>query len=215
MTWNASARGVAVADGRDVAHCQYSVAFRAHGGHGVAADVAVVRRTGDGFLAAVVDGLGRGPEAAGAAAVDAIAASSDGAATASVRLCHRALRETRGAAVSVASVSVGQHTMAWTGVGSVEGRLLRCRSFPATQVASLRLNSGVVGHDISTITVQRVSLEPGDLLILASDGVHSSFANGVDPAGFPQEVADSILARHGRTTDDALVLVLRYLPQTP
>ena len=207
----------AVAELRDVAHCRYGVAVHAHGGSGVAGDVAVVRRTRHGLLAAVVDGLGHGPEAASAAVVaaDVIAASSDGAATASVRRCHRALRNTRGAAVSVASLSIGQHTMVWTGVGSVEGRLLRARSFPATQVASLRLNSGVVGNDVSTITAQRVSLEPGDLLILASDGVHPSFANDVDPAGSPQELADGILARHGRTTDDALVLVLRYLPETP
>ena len=202
---------------RDVAHCRYGVAVHARGGSGVSGDVAVVRRTRHGVLAAVVDGLGRGPEAASAAAVAAevIAASADGAATAFLRRCHRALRETRGAALSVASLSIGQHTMVWTGVGSVEGRLLRARSFPAKQVAALRLNSGIVGHDAPTITAQRVALEPGDLLILASDGVHPSFANDVDPAGSPQELADAILARHGRVTDDALVLVLRYLPETP
>jgi hypothetical protein len=52
----------------------------------------------------------------------------------------------------------------------------------------------------------------GDTLIFATDGVRSDFASEHlahdDP---PQQLADRILARWGTKTDDALVLVARYV----
>jgi hypothetical protein len=45
--------------------------------------------------------------------------------------------------------------------------------------------------------------------VLATDGIRSDFAPTVTPARSPRELADAILAQHGRDTDDALVLVAR------
>ncbi len=49
-----------------------------------------------------------------------------------------------------------------------------------------------------------------DLLVLATDGVRRSFMD--EPLGgeATDELAARILANHGRTSDDALVLVVRY-----
>jgi hypothetical protein len=56
-----------------------------------------------------------------------------------------------------------------------------------------------------------VALAQGDTLILATDGIHSDFGNTVNLFDPPQDLADRILAKYGKTTDDALVLVARYL----
>jgi hypothetical protein len=51
----------------------------------------------------------------------------------------------------------------------------------------------------------------GATLILATDGIRSSFTEDLPPGGSPQRVAQEILDRHWRGTDDALVLVATYL----
>jgi hypothetical protein len=60
-----------------------------------------------------------------------------------------------------------------------------------------------------------VLLSPGDTLVMATDGVRSGFAADLPLHGSPQALADEILARDGKRTDDALVLVARYLGWEP
>jgi len=55
-----------------------------------------------------------------------------------------------------------------------------------------------------------VPVAPGDLLIFATDGIREGFAEGLPTDATPQQLADQILARSGKGTDDALVLVARY-----
>src|SRR5438093_709986 len=50
----------------------------------------------------------------------------------------------------------------------------------------------------------------GDTLIFATDGISSEFARGIPWGLSPQEIANSVCARHFKGTDDALVLVARY-----
>jgi hypothetical protein len=46
---------------------------------------------------------------------------------------------------------------------------------------------------------------------MATDGIHSGFTAGLAIEHGPQEIAESILARSSRGTDDAHVVVARYL----
>jgi len=55
-----------------------------------------------------------------------------------------------------------------------------------------------------------VPVAPGDLLIFATDGIREGFAEGLPTDATPQQLADQILARSGKGTDDALVVVARY-----
>jgi hypothetical protein len=52
---------------------------------------------------------------------------------------------------------------------------------------------------------------PGDLLVLATDGIRAGFAQGLALGDPPQQIADGILARHLKGNDDALVLVARIM----
>jgi negative regulator of sigma-B (phosphoserine phosphatase) len=55
----------------------------------------------------------------------------------------------------------------------------------------------------------------GDTLVLATDGIHSGFAEGLRREESPQQLADHILVRDAKGTDDALVLVARYQGVAP
>jgi len=56
-----------------------------------------------------------------------------------------------------------------------------------------------------------VPIHRGDTLIFATDGVRSDFLDAPLRQLEPQALADHILAHWGTQTDDALVLVVRYL----
>jgi phosphoserine phosphatase RsbX len=179
-------------------------------GEDVCGDRAVVNRQGRVAIAAAVDGLGHGPEAAVAAerAVDALADGPDDDLVDLVARCHEALRPTRGAAMSVASVDGEVAT--WVGVGNVEGRIVRAARGRADD-ESLLLAAGVLGHELPPLRPASVRLARGDLLLLATDGIAPNFADGLDTGGSCEAIAARILEGHSRPRDDALVLVARYL----
>jgi hypothetical protein len=70
--------------------------------------------------------------------------------------------------------------------------------------------AGVVGYQIPKQLRRQAALELGDLFLLASDGISPGFMDHVAVADRPDEIASAVLAKHGRASDDALVLVARY-----
>jgi len=192
---------------------EWGVASRALPGQSTSGDLNVVKSFPDGVLVAALDGLGHGEEAANAAAVAAITLERHAGEPVMtlVQRCHEALRATRGVAMSIASFNVSRGLVTWLGVGNVEGVLLR-RSFTrAVAEAQLLLRAGVVGFQLPLLDVEVVPVYAGDTLIFATDGIRSDFARGLALNYTPQKAAEKILARHARATDDALVLVARYL----
>ena len=75
----------------------------------------------------------------------------------------------------------------------------------------LLLRAGVVGFQLPSLDVEILPVSAGDTLIFATDGIQSDFARGLARSFPPQKAAEKILARYGKATDDALVLVARYL----
>ena len=127
------------------------------------------------------------------------------------RDCHSSLIGTRGAVISAAAFNARDESMTWLGVGDVEGRLLRAPTSAGPRMESLLLRGGVVGVHLPTLVSAIVPIHRGDTLIFATDGVRSDFLDAPLPQLEPQALADHILARWGTQTDDALVLVVRYL----
>jgi phosphoserine phosphatase RsbX len=190
---------------------RWAVAGRPLEGEPLSGDMYVAEETAAGALLAVIDGLGHGPEAARAAeaAVEVLTAQPQAPVDALVEDCHRALRRTRGAAITVVSVDASARRLDWIGVGNVEGRLLRAPTEHRREDQSLLLRAGVVGYRMPPLPVATASIEAGDLLVLATDGVDSAFGEAVDHHADLQDIADELLARHGKPTDDAMVLVAR------
>ena len=194
---------------------EWGVATLALPGEAQSGDLHFVKSIGTGALVAVVDGLGHGTEAATAAKA-AVAALDRHQTESPVRLlerCHRALQGTRGAVMSVAVFTRPERSMTWVGVGNVEGLLLygdgAARSGAAR--ATLVTRGGIVGSELPRLHPVVLPIAPGDTLIFATDGIREGFAEGLSREAPPQQLADQILARHGKGTDDALVLVARYL----
>jgi serine/threonine protein phosphatase PrpC len=194
---------------------EWGVAERTLPGETESGDSHLVKALPDGILMAVVDGLGHGPEAAEAAraAVTTLEVHAHGRLVELLERCHQELRHTRGVVMSLAWLSRGQDSLTWLGVGDVEGRVMRATR--ANRNEALLLRGGVVGYEIPRLRSSQLTLEPGDLLILATDGIRAGFSDELDLHRPAQQLADEILAEHGRMNDDALVLVARYRGHEP
>jgi negative regulator of sigma-B (phosphoserine phosphatase) len=193
---------------------EWGYASRALPGQPTSGDLQVVRPFPGGVLIAVLDGIGHGGEAA-VAALTAGAILEKHAGDPVIELvqrCHEALRYTRGVAMSIASFSASEGLLTWLAVGNVEGILLRQSGGAVTAEESLLLRAGVVGLHLPALEVEVVPVSERDTLIFTTDGIQNNFSRGLSGNGTPQRTAEDILARHGKTSDDALVLVARFFP---
>ena len=191
----------------------WAVATLALAGEPESGDLHVVAPFEDGARVAAIDGLGHGPEAAVAARSAAKALQRDSRRPVGELLerCHESLRGTRGAVITRAWFNGAGATMSWAGVGNIEGTLLRAEPGWERPRESVMLVGGVPGHQLPTLRPNEWHVSPGDTLVLATDGVRGGYLDLVDVTQSPQQLADHLLAEYGRGTDDALVLVARYL----
>ncbi len=173
---------------------------------------AVVERD-DGALVALLDGLGHGFEAAQAVreAVPVIEAQAGPSVVELVQKCHQALHKTRGAVMTVAWFDANDASMTWTGVGNVDGVLMRGAANRQSRNEAISTRGGVVGYRLPTLRAERHAVSAGDLLVMATDGIRSTFSSGIVTQFTAQEIAESILVRYSKGNDDAHVLVARYL----
>jgi phosphoserine phosphatase RsbX len=196
---------------RPAAVIDWAIAARALPGERESGDLHVVEVLPEGVLVAVIDGLGHGPEAAAAARVAraTLNAYPTEPVEALVQRCHQELRPTRGVVMTLVSIDPQGDALTWLGIGNVDGYVLRGDGTTGRRREAIVHRGGVVGFSLPSARPVRVPLTPGDLLILATDGIANGFAE-TRYRGTPQQVADDILARYGKLTDDALVLVARY-----
>lgn len=203
----------------------WAVATRALAGQKVCGDLHLVQPFPSGVLVAVVDGLGHGEEAIAAAnlALAALREHPPESVVSLLRRCHDRLKGTRGAVMSLASFSARDSSLTWAGVGDVEGIVLRAALHARPARESVPLRGGVLGYNLPPLRATTVSVTRGDLLIFATDGLQSSFVQ--EPLlhnpllrraadGLPQ-LANHLLVRYAKETDDALILVARYRGDTP
>jgi serine phosphatase RsbU (regulator of sigma subunit) len=175
-------------------------------------DLSLIKRVGAGTLVAVVDGLGHGEEAASAAhaAVGALDRYSRDPLSDLVRRAHEALVGLRGVVLALAYLDPQAATLTWLGVGNVGGILLRADAGSRPARITLVASAGFIGGELPHPTTRSVPLALDDTVILFSDGVKDGFADSVALSNSPQQIADTVLARHSKGNDDALVLVARY-----
>jgi negative regulator of sigma-B (phosphoserine phosphatase) len=167
----------------------------------------------NGLLVAAVDGLGHGEQAAAAAdlAVTTLINHAHESVIALVKRCHDVLRKTRGVVMSLASFNELDWTLTWMGIGNVEGLVLRVEGSLHSRHEYLLLRSGVVGDQLPSLSASIIPLIQGDTLVFTTDGIRGGFAKDLSPSDPPQVMADRILAKYSKDSDDALVLVVRLL----
>ena len=183
-----------------------------HALEGASGDHHVVVSFPGGVLVALLDGLGHGPEAAAAclAAVPILEAHASHPVDSLIQRCHDGLNKTRGAVMSIASFRSHDSSMTWIGVGNVGAVLLRKRKTTTHRDHAIGTRGGVVGYQLPPLRAETLSLFPGDTLIMATDGIRDAFTTGIAFDHSPQEIAESILVRFAKPSDDAHVVVVRY-----
>jgi negative regulator of sigma-B (phosphoserine phosphatase) len=198
---------------------KWSVAERPIPGENQSGDGHLVVETADGWLLAVVDGLGHGRGAAEVRRtfLEVLRGHAEEPVTKLFRLGNEALRNTRGCVGSLVSIDRGKGMLTWFGVGNVEGVLLhRHGNGNGFSSEYITTRGGVVGYRLPELLPASLRLADNDILVLATDGIKSGFIDWLDPALSPRQLADTILSRYAKPVDDALVLVARWntpLPQ--
>lgn len=194
----------------------FGVAASVVPGESECGDRYAVKEYGDRVLVAAVDGLGHGPDAAAAAlkAITAVNAVSSCDLVTLVQYCHERLKASRGVVMTLADIDVRNKTMRWLGVGNVEGILIRARKRAGLRERGFVLQrGGIVGHHLPVLQPISTPILPGDTLILATDGISRDFISLKVGTLGAQDVADTILRQFGIGTDDALVVVVRYMEE--
>jgi len=113
--------------------------------------------------------------------------------------------------MSMASFNSTDSTITWLGVGNVAGVLLHRDAHVVPGQEGLLLRGGVVGDQLPRLYASIIQIAPGDTLIFATDGIRSGYADNLNVNDIPQRMADRIMAQYARRTDDALVLVGRFV----
>lgn len=178
---------------------------------------------GTAALFGVLDGLGHGEEAARAAACGLAMLRSEPGKPLGVliQLCHRAMSETRGAAMTLARIdfeagAAEADVLTWSGIGNVTANLVAKGPTGARLRSSARLAGGIVGYRLpDTIHTQTIAIRPGDLLVITTDGISENYVDSIDFAASAAVIAERILSRHRRELDDALVLAARHRGISP
>ena len=156
----------------------------------------------------LVDGLGHGPEAASAAAIatTTFGQHASGSPDDALVALDAAMRDTRGAAVSVVVIDEAVRSVRFCGVGNVHARV-----FKHGPTEYLVPQNGIVGHGMPPVRSSDAVWHVGARLVMHSDGILAKWrmdAYGKLKTAHPALLAGVIYRDFARGKDDATVLVL-------
>jgi serine/threonine protein phosphatase PrpC len=183
---------------------------RAKQGQSVSGDIYIVQEYGEGrVLAAVVDGLGGGIEAARAAdaARQMITQYIEGSLQELIQRSHTALHTTRGAVIGLLRLDQEGHQASFMGVGNIGVHV-----YSRQPIKPISKN-GIIGYRLPTLLELHYVYDPGDIFVLYSDGISNHFTTDgrIDIKQPPQRFAEQILTSYGKYTDDATVVVMKTM----
>lgn len=161
----------------------------------------------DSLTVMLVDGLGHGTFAAAAAECAQKAFAEAPAETPHTLLqrAHRALSGTRGAAAAVARVS-NRGSVSYAGVGNITGYLVG-----SEKSQGLVSHNGTLGLTVPRLQQFEYERSPDSCLVMHSDGISARWdlrKNDTLRQRHPAIIAAVLYRDHGRSRDDATVVVL-------
>lgn len=186
---------------------QVSVISRPHIGFSANGDCYFIGSFEDREIIAVVDGLGHGVEAHEAAsrAVQIIEENTQHSIEDIMKCINNALRSTRGAVIALFIIYKLKNEFDMISIGNID-----CRHITTGSTMKLLSYNGYVGAYSGSFKFRRHIYSKGDMLVLCSDGISSSwevenYAEGV--AKSPSLLCNLIINEYGRHNDDATILV--------
>jgi len=188
---------------------QFGTVRRALEGQNVCGDAYFIKAFENKVLITVIDGLGHGPDAAVAAntAVEYIKNNYKKGLTEIIKGCHKEMKRTRGAVIGIALIDLKSSILRYAGIGNIEA-IVKSRTM-------IRPNSqnGILGHNLSEVKEEEFPFNPGDLIILHSDGISKQFDLDLYPPEFfgqyPQTIVERVTAEFGSKSDDLCIVAAR------
>lgn len=173
-------------------------------------DHAGFHRTDDALLLAVCDGLGHGLAAREASlrALETVAAHRDETPLSIIESCHRAMAGTRGGVMAVLRARETS-SLDLASIGNITVEIARPKNARRFAATSFVVGSAQKGWRAN---VEATTAGPDETIVLFSDGIPSRVSLGDEPdllREHPIVIAHQLVQRHGRDTDDVLVLVAR------
>jgi serine/threonine protein phosphatase PrpC len=187
---------------------KYTVIVEALKGQVVCGDKYLVKELPDFTLLAVADGLGHGEEAAIAAkeAMKIIDTNAYEPIDQIFKLCNEALLSTRGVALTI--VKLHEYKMNYKAIGNVSGVFWHIVERARLKSQSFFLENGIVGNQLPwLLPMKEIVLDPGDTLILATDGIKKEFENMPPKWSTVDSIAHEIFTTYRNKKDDGLILV--------
>jgi len=186
------------------------VVHQAIEGETLSGDDWIVRKFADGWVCAVVDGLGHGFVAAEAATpmIETIrTAQGRKTPVELIEAAHHAARATRGAAMAVATVDTTKNLLKFAGIGNIAGVI-------ANKERQRHLVSyhGIVGHHYRTISEFIYPWSNEAVLVLHSDGIRSQWDLSAYPGLLSRDsslIAGVLFRDFTRGRDDATIVVVK------
>lgn len=188
---------------------QHSSQIRPCRGERLSGDAVVIQPLEGGLLVAIVDVLGHGPEAHELTHIIDAYLTRYGTSDVSglMQRLHQHLKGTRGAVAGLCAIDAGKGLIEYAGIGNTA---IRRFGKMETRLVS---QDGVLGHNMRTLRPQTLQLDPGDMIVLYTDGVSDRFTSDDYPGVLrhePKDVAANIVQRFGKDHDDAACIAVRY-----
>ena len=192
---------------------EFAIMGKPYPGEVISGDDAVVLKSDRGFVAAVADGLGHGPEARVASnrAIEVLSEKRDGELDELLITLNRELTGTRGCAISIMRFDRTGAALEYVSAGDVCAHLYHLRDAHFFTPTPLVVGTG--HFQKQRIRVERVAVKPGSVLIMFTDGLKSrtTLKGELDVLRQPPiTITQHLLERNSRPDDDALVCVTRF-----
>ncbi len=187
----------------------YAAVNRPHYYEYVSGDIAVIGEKDHLFFAAIVDVLGHGREAHELAVeIERFLVDHwDGSVVGLMDRLHTHLAGSRGAGAGLCLVDRCSGLLRYAGIGNTVIRRFGCSE------VRLLSRSGIIGGSRRTPREEQMTLAPGDVVLLYTDGVKDRFRL----QDYPQLLRDraeliarTVVQRFGKDHDDASCIAFRY-----
>jgi anti-sigma regulatory factor (Ser/Thr protein kinase) len=182
-------------------------------GEAISGDDAVFLQSDSGFIAAVSDGLGHGPEARDASnqSIEVLSHDRELGLEQILTNLNEHLGRTRGCVMSIVRFNKVNGICESVSVGDVHSHIYKLREAYLFTATPLVLGAGQLSRQ--RVHIERATVEPDSVLVMFTDGLKSrtTIKGQLDLLRQPAiNIAQHLLENHSRPDDDALVLVARF-----
>jgi serine/threonine protein phosphatase PrpC len=211
-----SAEGVCVTarkfESPTTARCEIAIAGKPYPGEVISGDDSVYIMIDSGFVAAVCDGLGHGPEAREASnrAIDVLTAHSHLSLDEVLLQVNSGMAGTRRCVIGIVRFTQENRKLQCVLGGDVRAQLYHLRDTHFFTPTPLIVGDADIPK--RRIRVEEVEAPPGAVLTMFTDGLETktSLKGQLDVLRRPAiAIAQHLIEAHSRGTDDSLVLVAR------